>query len=98
MHLVESEVICSPCSAFTKHLQRIQKFKETVDLNYIYKSKLDKFDSKDCKDTDSKDLANRAISDKILKDRANELTLKPKHDRYQGGLASIVYISFLTRK
>ena len=40
--------------------------------------------------SDSKDLAKRAVLDKILKDRANEIARNPKYNRYQRGLASIV--------
>ena len=32
----------SSCGPFTKHKQRIQKFKKTGDTNYIYKIELDK--------------------------------------------------------
>ena len=32
----------SACEPFTEHHERIQKFKETGDLNYIYKNELDK--------------------------------------------------------
>ena len=32
----------SACGAFTKNIERIQKFKETGDTVYIYKNKLDK--------------------------------------------------------
>ena len=42
MHLRQPQFIYSACGSFTKHKQRIQKFKETGDTNYIYKNKLDK--------------------------------------------------------
>ena len=32
----------SACGPFTKNKERIQKFKETGDTNYIYKNELDK--------------------------------------------------------
>ena len=32
----------SSCEQFTKNKERIQKFKETVDLNYFYQNKLEK--------------------------------------------------------
>ena len=35
----------------------------------------------------SKYLAKKTVSVKILKDRANEIALNPKHDWYQRGLA-----------
>ena len=42
MHLRQPEFAYSTCGPFTKHKQRIQKFKETGDTNYIYKNELDK--------------------------------------------------------
>ena len=42
MHLRQPQFTCSACGPFTKHKQRIQKFKETGDTNYIYKNELDK--------------------------------------------------------
>ena len=47
------------CGSFTKHRERIQEFKETGHLNYIYKNELDKdCFSHDAAYADSKDLAN----------------------------------------
>ena len=49
---------------------RIQNFKETIGLNYIYNNELDTssfiFDSVYA---DNKDLANRTVSHKMLNDR-----------------------------
>ena len=42
MHLRQPEFAYNTCGPFTKHKQRIQKFKETGDTNYIYKNELDK--------------------------------------------------------
>ena len=42
IHLRQPQFTCSACGPFTKHEQRIQKFKETGDTNYIYMSELDK--------------------------------------------------------
>ena len=48
---------------------------------------------------DSKDLAKMIVSDKLLKERAYEITLNPKCDEYQGGLASKVWSGAIaTRK
>ena len=44
--------------------------------------------------SDSKDLAKRTISDKILKDRAYEIARNCKYDGYQRALASMVYKIF----
>ena len=36
IHLRQPQFTYSACGTFTKHEQRIQKFKETGDTNYIY--------------------------------------------------------------
>ena len=44
---------------------------------------------------DFKDLTRRTASDKVLlRDKAFNIDKNPKHDGYQGGLASIVYKFF----
>ena len=42
MHLKQPGFTYSACEPFTKNKERIQKFKETGDINYIYKNELDK--------------------------------------------------------
>ena len=42
MHLKEPRCSYSALGAFTKNKERIQKFKETGEVSYIYKSELDK--------------------------------------------------------
>ena len=44
--------------------------------------------------SDSKDLAKRTISDKVLKERAYEIAKNPKHDGYRRALAMMVYKFF----
>ena len=41
-----------------------------------------------------KDLARRAASDKVLRDKAFDIAKNPKHDIYQRGLASMIYKFF----
>ena len=41
-----------------------------------------------------KDLLRETASDKILCNRAFSIAKSPKHDEYQGGLASVVYKLF----
>ena len=79
--------ICSTCGPFTKNKERIQKFKETGDTNYIYKNELDKA-------CFQHDLERRTASDKILRDKAFDIARNPKYDGYQRRLASIVYKFF----
>ena len=42
MHLKQSGFTYSACGPFTKSKERIQKFKETGDTKYVYKTELDK--------------------------------------------------------
>ena len=44
--------------------------------------------------SDSKDLAKRTVSDKILKDRAYEVARNHNYDGYQRALATIFYKFF----
>ena len=95
MHLRKPQFTYSTCGPFTKHYQRIQKFKETGDTNYIYKNEL----SKACfahaaAYSDSQDLTKRTVADKSLRNRAFNIAKDPKYDGYQRGLASMVYKFF----
>ena len=88
MHLKQTGFIYSACGSFTKNKEKIQKFKETVDTNYIYKNELDKACFQhDLAYGDFKDLAGKTVSDKNLENEA-------KYDKYQRGLASMVYTFF----
>ena len=42
MHLRQPGFTNSACVPFTKNKERIQKFKQTGDLRYIYRNQLDK--------------------------------------------------------
>ena len=85
----------SACGPFIRHEERIQKFKETGDTNYVYKNELDKACFvHDAAYSDSKDLTKRTIADKILQNRAFDIAKDPKYDGYQRGLASMVYKFF----
>ena len=92
IHLRQPQFTYSTCGPFTKHKQRIQKFKETGDTDYIYKNQLDKACfAHDAAYSDSKDLTKITIADKILKNKALNIAKDPKCDGYQTGLASMVY-------
>ena len=43
---------------------------------------------------DFKDIARRAASDKVLRDKAFNIVKNPKYDGYQRGLGSMVYKYF----
>ena len=91
LHLRQPRFTYSVCGSFTKHRERIQKFRETSYLKHICQNKRDETCSAhDGAYSDSKDLPKRTISEKILKYRAYEIARIPKYDVYQRGLTSIV--------
>ena len=95
MHLKQPGFTYSTCGTFTKNKERIQKFKETRDISYIYKNKLDKVAFQhDMAHGDFKDIARRTVSDKVLRDKAFNIAKNPKYDAYQRGIASMVYKLF----
>ena len=95
MHSKQPGFTYSACGPFPKHKQRIQKFKQTGDTNYIYRNELDKACFQhDAAYSESKGLAKRTQSDKVFKDKAFEIANNPKYDGYQRGLASMVYKFF----
>ena len=95
MHLKQPGFTCSACGPFTKNKERIQKFEETEDTNYIYKNELDKVCFQhDMAYGDFKDLKRRTFSDKVLRDNAFNIAKNPKYDGCQRGLASMVYKVF----
>ena len=90
MHLKQGFTY-SACGPFIKNKERIQKFKETENIKYIYKNELDKACFQhDMAYGDFKDLARRTTSDKVLRDKAFNIAKNPKDDGYQRGLASMV--------
>ena len=95
MHLKQPRFTYSACGPFTKHKERIKKFKQTGDTRYIYRNELDKACfNHDAAYTDNKDLLNRTRADKILRDKAYAIASNPQYDGYQRGLASMVYKVF----
>ena len=71
MHLRQPGFTYSACGPFTKNKERVQKFMQTGNTDFIYKNELDKA----CYQHDiacgkSKDLAKKTQSDKVLRDIA----------------------------
>ena len=94
-HLKQLGFTYSACGPFTKNKERIEKFMQTGNTDFIYKNELDKA----CFQHDmaygkSKDLVKRTQSDKVLKDKAFKIASDPKCDGFQRGLASMVYRFF----
>ena len=95
MHLKQPGFTYSTCGPFIKNKERIQKFKETGDKDYIYKNELDKACFQhDIAYGDFKDLTKRTIADKFLRDEAFKIASDQKYDGYQRGLTSMVYNFF----
>ena len=95
MHLKQPDFTYSACGPFTKNNERIKKFMQTGNTNFIYKNELDKA----CFQDDmaygkSKNLAKRTQSDKVLRHKAFKIASDPKYDDYQRELASMVYKFF----
>ena len=96
MHLEQPGFTYSASGPFTKNKERIQKFKETGDTNYIYKNEIDKpCFQHDMTYGDFKDLARRRASDKVLRDKAFNIAKDPKYNGYQRRLAAMVYKSLI---
>ena len=68
MHLRQPGFTCSACGPFTKKKERIQKFKETGDSQYIHQNELDKgCFQHDMAYGDFADLTRRTASDNVLR-------------------------------
>ena len=88
----------SACGPFTKRRKRIQKFREIGNLKHLYRNELDKACFvHDAAYSDSKDLAKRTISDKVLKEKAHEFVKNLKYDGYQRALESM-FLKFFDKK
>ena len=95
VHFKQPGFTYSACGPFTKIKERIGKFMQTGNTDFIYRNRLDKA----CFQHDmaygkSKDLTKRTQSDRILRDKAFKIGSDPKYDGYQRGLTSMVYKFF----
>ena len=94
-HLKQLKFTYSACGSFTKHRERIQKFRETGNLKHLHRNELDKACfAHDAAYSDGKDLAKRTISDKISKNKAYEIAKNLKYNGYQRAFAVMVYKFF----
>ena len=95
MHLKQPQFVYRACGPFTRHKERIKKFKQTGDTRYIYRNELDKACFQhDSAYADHKDLINRTEADNVLRDKAYDIASNPEYDGYQRGLARMVYKFF----
>ena len=92
LHLKQSGFTCKACVPFTKHHERIQKPRETGNLKHLHRNELDKACfAHNTGYSESKDLAKRTVSDKILINRTYEIARSCGYDGYQRTLANMVY-------
>ena len=95
MHLRQPGFTYSACDPFTKNKERVQKFMQTGNTDFIYKNGLGKASFQhDMAYGKSQDLVRRTQLDKVLRDKAFKIASDPKYDGYQRGLASMVYYFF----
>ena len=95
MHLKQPGITFSVCGPFKKNKEKIEKFMQTGNTDFIYRNELDKA----CFQHDmaygkSKDLTKWTKSEKVFRDKAFKIASNPKYDGYQRGLASMVYKFF----
>ena len=91
MHFRQPDFTYSACGSFTKNKERIDKFMQTGNTDYIDKA---------CFQHDmaygkcNNYLTKRAHPEKVLRDEAFKIANDPKYDGYQRRLASMVYNFF----
>ena len=95
MHLRQPGFTYSACGPFAKNKQKIHRFMETGDTNYIYRNELDKACFQHDMAYNFKDFKRRNFADKVLGGKsyniANNLS---RHNGYERALAALVYKSF----
>ena len=95
LHFKQPGFTYCACGLFTKHVKNFKNLEKTSILKYLYRNELDKaYFAHNAAYSDSKNLTKRAISDKVLKEKADKIARNPKYDGYQRALASIVYKFF----
>ena len=71
MHLKQPGFTYIACDPFTKNKERIEKFMQTGNTDYVYKNDLDRACFQyDMAYSKYKDLAKRTESDKVLREKA----------------------------
>ena len=79
MHLKQPGFTSSACGPFTKNKERIEKFMQTGNTDFIYKNELDKGCFQHMAYGKCKDLIKRTQSDKVLKDKAFKIASNLKY-------------------
>ena len=88
MQLKQPGFTYSAVGLFTKNKERIEKFMQSRNTNFIYKNELDKACFQhDMAYDKTKNLVKRTQSDEVLKDKAFKISSDPKYDGYKRRLA-----------
>ena len=93
MHLKQPGFTYSACGPFTKNKERIQKFKQTGDIGYIYKNELDMaYFQDDMAYGDFKDITRRAAFEKVIRDKAwfKKVTMAQKLQKLKANMSVIL--------
>ena len=79
MHLKQPGFTYSTCGPFTKNKERIEKFMQTGNTDFIYKNELDKaYFQHNMAYGKSNDLTKTTQSDNVLRDKAFKIASDPK--------------------
>ena len=79
MHLKQPGFTYSTCGPFTKNKERIEKFTQTGNTDFIYKNELDKvYFQHNMAYGKSNDLTKTTQSDNVLRDKAFKIASDPK--------------------
>ena len=94
MHLKQPGFTYSACGPFPRNKERIEKFMQTGNADFIYRNELHKACLQhDMAYSKSKNLTKRTQSDNVFRDKGFEIASDLKYV-YQRGLASMVYRFF----
>ena len=78
MHVKQPGFTYSTCGPFTKNKERIEKFTQTGNTNFIYKNELDKaYFQHNMAYGKSNDLTKTTQSDNVLRDKAFKIASDP---------------------
>ena len=79
LHLKQPGFTYSACGSFARNIETIEKFMQIGNTDFIYRNELDKaYFQHDMAYGNSKDLAKRTLSDKVLRDKAFKIASDPK--------------------
>ena len=94
MHLKQPGFTNSVCGPFTKNKERIEKFMQTKNTDFIYRNELDKVCFQHNMAYGKSKYLTKKTQTEVLRDKAFKIAVDPKYDGYQRGLASTFYKFF----